>query len=90
MTQEEVVAAINGATFEASGQVWTITVTRVELKAPEAFLIRLAIVGSTNHRGELHIGQRNASDTKWLRAVAIGAARDIVTGKLPPGTRELL
>src|SRR5438067_2342496 len=90
MTETEVPAAIDGAILDVDGNTWRISVAQMDIKAPDAYAVHLAIKRSPDYRGALVINSHKPVAAKWLRSVAIGTARSIVMGKLPPGAKEPL
>lgn len=91
MTQNDVVQAIDGAVLEIEGQKWTPTGTKVEPigSAGQQWAVRFTIAGSRNRPGELIITP-SRYEPQELRELAVTHAQDIITGQIPPGTRELI
>lgn len=91
MTKDDVVQAIDGAVVEVEGQKWTLAGTRIESIgiAGQQWAVRFTIAGPRDRPGELVVTP-SRYEAQELRELAVTHAQDIITGRLPPGARELI
>lgn len=90
MTSAEITSAIDGWTFEDGGRTWTLKVDHVESRPPHALAVTMQIEGISNHDAVLNLSAHNPRDERQLRDLAVNVAREIISGRLPPGARTLL